>query len=60
MAALAGQVGYRFVDLANSTIDGSAAMLIPEAVARRYRAIPIAFDGRSSGNFVMPLLCLAR
>ena len=46
MAALAGQVGYRFVDLANSTIDGSAAMLNPEAVARRYRAIPIAFDGR--------------
>src|SRR5437660_12271756 len=47
MAALAGQVGVRFVDLAATTIDPSAAMLIPQSVARRCRAIPLAHgDGK--------------
>jgi len=44
MAALAKQIGFRFVDLTDFTIDGSAAMLIPEQVARRYRALPIGFE----------------
>jgi type IV pilus assembly protein PilB len=41
MAALAKQIGFTFVDLSDFTIDPSAASLIPEQVARRYRAIPI-------------------
>jgi type IV pilus assembly protein PilB len=44
MAALAKQIGFRFVDLADFTIDGSAAGLIPEQVARRYRALPIGYE----------------
>lgn len=44
MAALAKQIGFRFVDLTDFTIDGSAAMLIPEQVARRYRALPIGYE----------------
>jgi type IV pilus assembly protein PilB len=44
MAALAKQIGFRFVDLTEFTIDGSAAMLVPEQVARRYRALPIGFE----------------
>jgi type IV pilus assembly protein PilB len=44
MAALAKQIGFRFVDLTDFTIDGSAAGLIPEQVARRYRALPIGYE----------------
>jgi type IV pilus assembly protein PilB len=44
MAALAKQIGFRFVDLTEFTIDGSAAGLIPEQVARRYRALPIGYE----------------
>ncbi|HEY3208769.1 MAG TPA: ATPase, T2SS/T4P/T4SS family [Actinomycetota bacterium] len=44
MAALAKQIGFRFVDLNDYTIDGSAAGLIPEQVARRYRALPIGYE----------------
>jgi type IV pilus assembly protein PilB len=44
MAALAKQIGFRFVDLNDFTIDGSAAGLIPEQVARRYRALPIGYE----------------
>ena len=33
MAALAKQIGFRFVDLTDFQIDGTAAMLIPEQVA---------------------------
>jgi type IV pilus assembly protein PilB len=44
MAALAKQIGFRFVDLTEYTIDGSAAGLIPEQVARRYRALPIGYE----------------
>jgi type IV pilus assembly protein PilB len=44
MAALAKQIGFRFVDLTDFQIDGTAAMLIPEQVARRYRALPIGYE----------------
>jgi type IV pilus assembly protein PilB len=47
MAALAGQVGYRFVDLSAQPIDATAAALVPEQVAYRYRAIPIGYDDES-------------
>ncbi len=42
--ALARQIGLAFVDLNEYAIDASAANLLPEPVARRYRALPIAFD----------------
>src|SRR5437867_2513914 len=44
MAALAKQIGFRFVDLTDYQIDPSAAMLIPGQVARRYRALPMAYE----------------
>src|SRR3989454_2307743 len=44
MAALAKQIGFRFVDLNDFQIDPSAAMLIPDQVARRYRALPIGYE----------------
>jgi type IV pilus assembly protein PilB len=44
---LANQVGLDFVDLADRVVDPSVASLVSEGVARRYQAIPIAFeDGR--------------
>jgi len=42
--ALARQIGLEFVDLGDQSVDGSAVALIPEQVARRHRAIPIAFE----------------
>jgi type IV pilus assembly protein PilB len=44
VSALARQVGLEFVDLSEQAIDPSASGLIPEQVARRYRAVPIGFD----------------
>jgi type IV pilus assembly protein PilB len=45
--ALAEQVGLEFVDLAEFPIDTIATALLPEALARRYRALPIGErDGR--------------
>lgn len=44
VAALARQVGLDFVDLTDHMIDPSAASLISDQVARRYRALPIGFD----------------
>jgi type IV pilus assembly protein PilB len=44
VAALARQVGLDFVDLSDHSIDPSAASLISDQVARRYRALPIGFD----------------
>src|SRR5205807_28509 len=45
--ALAHRIGLEFVDLSECPVDPSCAALIPEAVARRYRALPIAArDGR--------------
>ncbi len=40
--ALAEQVGLEFVDLTEFPVDASCTALLPESVARRYRAIPIA------------------
>jgi type IV pilus assembly protein PilB len=41
---LASQVGLQFVDLSEQSIDASVAAMIPEALARRYRAMPIGWD----------------
>ena len=41
---LAAQVGLEFVDLSEQTIDASVAAMIPEGLARRYRAMPIGWD----------------
>ncbi|HEY7478821.1 MAG TPA: ATPase, T2SS/T4P/T4SS family [Actinomycetota bacterium] len=39
--ALAEQVGLEFVDLDAFPVDPTATVLLPEALARRYRALPI-------------------
>ncbi len=44
VAALAQQIGLRFVDLGDYPVDGSAVGLVPSAVCRRYNALPIAHD----------------
>src|SRR2546428_7008067 len=44
VAALAKQIGFRFVDLGDYAVDASAAALISEQVARRYRALPIGHE----------------
>ncbi|MDQ1643453.1 MAG: type pilus assembly protein PilB [Actinomycetota bacterium] len=47
VAALATQIGLRFVDLSDFPVDGSALGRVPGAVCRRHSAIPIGFeDGR--------------
>src|SRR4030067_12497 len=43
--ALAEQVGLEFVDLTEYRIDPIATSLLPEALCRRYRAIPIGERG---------------
>src|SRR5918997_6214807 len=45
VAVLARQIGLEFVDLNEYQIDPQAASLISEQVAKRYRALPIGFDG---------------
>src|SRR6266567_131008 len=42
--ALAKQIGLDFIDLTDQTIDPTAAVLLPEPVARRYRALPIGYS----------------
>src|SRR5436305_10317222 len=44
VAALAKQIGLGFVDLGDFPIDPTATALLPETVARRYRALPIGYD----------------
>jgi type IV pilus assembly protein PilB len=45
--ALAEQVGLEFVDLGDFQVDPMVTALLPEALARRYRALPIGErDGR--------------
>ena len=44
VGALAKQLGLQFVDLSDIVVDSNAASLIPEQVARRYRALPVGFD----------------
>jgi type IV pilus assembly protein PilB len=43
VAALARQIGLDFIDLNDHVIDATAAAMVPEQVARRYRAIPIGY-----------------
>ena len=49
---LAGQHGLEFVDLSEYPVDRAAIGLIPEPVARRYRALPI---GWSEGRLVVAM-----
>jgi type IV pilus assembly protein PilB len=44
VAALASQIGLHFVDLSDHQVDASAAALLPEQVARKYRALPIGYE----------------
>ena len=44
---LAHHIGLEFVSLDEVTIDPSATALVPEALARRYAAIPIGFEDGS-------------
>ncbi|HAM24187.1 MAG TPA: type II secretion system protein GspE [Actinobacteria bacterium] len=47
VAALAQQIGLRFVDLSDYPADGSALARIPGSVCRQHMAVPIGFeDGR--------------
>jgi type IV pilus assembly protein PilB len=41
---LANQVGLEFIDLADRVVDPSVASLVSEGLARRYQAIPVAFE----------------
>ena len=45
VGALAEQAGLEFVDLGDHTVDPTAASTISDALARRYQALPIAWDG---------------
>lgn len=44
VAALAKQIGMRFVDLTDFPVDGAALASVPQAVCRRYNALPIGYD----------------
>ena len=44
VAALATQIGLRFVDLGEFAVDGSAIGRVPGAVCRRHSAMPIGFE----------------
>ena len=44
VAALATQIGLRFVDLADFPVDGSAVTKVPDAVCRRHTALPIGYE----------------
>ena len=47
VAALATQIGLRFVDLSDYPVDGSAVSRVPDMVCRRHNALPISYeDGR--------------
>jgi type IV pilus assembly protein PilB len=47
VAALATQIGLKFVDLSDYPVDGSAVSRVPDAVCRRHNALPIGYeDGR--------------
>jgi type IV pilus assembly protein PilB len=47
VAALAQQIGLKFVDLSDFPVDGAAIASVPPAVCRRYNALPIGYeDGR--------------
>jgi type IV pilus assembly protein PilB len=44
VAALAQQIGLRFVDLTEFAVDGSAVARVPDAVCRRHTALPIGYE----------------
>src|SRR3954466_5051202 len=44
VAALAQQIGLAFVDLSEFPVDGSAVGSVPDAVCRRYTALPIGYE----------------
>jgi type IV pilus assembly protein PilB len=44
VAALAQQIGMKFVDLAEYPVDGAALTSVPQAVCRRYNALPIGYE----------------
>ncbi len=44
VAALAAQIGMRFVDLGDISVDGSAIGMVSGAVCRRHTALPIAVE----------------
>jgi type IV pilus assembly protein PilB len=44
VAALAQQIGMRFVDLAEYPVDGAALASVPQTVCRRYNALPIGYE----------------
>ena len=44
VAALATQIGLKFVDLSDFPVDGSAVSRVPSAVCRRHHALPIGYD----------------
>jgi type IV pilus assembly protein PilB len=47
VAALATQIGLKFVDLTDFPVDGSAVSRVPDLVCRRHNALPIGYeDGR--------------
>ena len=50
---LAHHIGLEFVSLDDVTIDPSATALVPEALARRYAAIPIGFEEDGSLTVAM-------
>jgi type IV pilus assembly protein PilB len=50
--ALAEQVGLEFVDLSDYNIDPTATTLLPDTLARRYRAIPI---GERDGKLLVAM-----
>jgi type IV pilus assembly protein PilB len=44
VAALAEQIGLRFIDLADFPVDGAALARVPAAMCRRYNALPVGFE----------------
>ena len=50
--ALAEQVGLEFVDLSDYRVDAASAALLPDNVARRYRALPI---GERDGKLLVAM-----
>ncbi|MGH2680497.1 MAG: GspE/PulE family protein [Actinomycetota bacterium] len=50
--ALAEQVGLEFIDLTDAQIDAATTALLPEALARRYRALPI---GERDGKLLVAM-----
>src|SRR4051794_1131931 len=44
VAALAEQIGLRFVDLSDYPVDGAAIASVPPSVCRRYNALPIGYE----------------